>query len=68
MHWLGELLIGVIVGFFWWFVLFPVVWLLTLPFILVIALFSRQPYAEAVRDMFSSVNNFWTDWGIILIP
>ena len=68
MQWLAEFLISVILGFVWWFLLFPVVWLVSLPFILLIAIFRRGRYSEAVRDMFSGVHHFWSEWGILLVP
>ena len=54
-------------GLFWWIVLFPVVWLVSLPFILVIALFRREPYGLAVVDLIGSVHCFWKDWGSMMI-
>ena len=52
----------------WWIVLFPVVWLVSLPFILVIALFRRERYRFAVIDMLTSVHCFWKEWGIMIVP
>ena len=48
----------------WWIILFPVVWLVCLPFILVIALFRRERYDIAVTNMLASVDCFWREWGL----
>ncbi len=53
---------------FWWIILFPVVWIVSLPFILVLALFRRERYPFAVTDMLASVHCFWVEWGIMMIP
>lgn len=67
-----ESVLGVVLDFlfiiFWWLVLFPIVWLLSLPFILVIALFRRGDYSSAVTKMLIWVHCFWRDWGILIIP
>jgi hypothetical protein len=55
-----ECLINII----WWIILFPVVWIVSLPFILIFAFVRREPYHIAVVDMFTSVNNFWREWGL----
>jgi hypothetical protein len=57
-------IIECLLGLFWWIILFPVVWLVSLPFILVIALFRRERYSLAVTDMLASVDCFWSDWGL----
>jgi predicted ferric reductase len=49
----------------WWVLLFPVVWLVSLPFILTISLFRRQPYGLAVTEMLTSVHIFWGETGMI---
>jgi hypothetical protein len=51
----------------WWILLFPVVWLVSLPFILVIALFWRVRYSFAVIEMLTSVHCFWKEWGIMIV-
>jgi len=55
-----NLVIGVVC-----YVLTPAVWLISLPFILVIALFRRGEYNDSVCDLLTSVNSFWHDWGSI---
>ena len=45
------------------FILSPVIWLISLPFILIVALFSRGKYDAAVFEMLRSVNSLWR-WGI----
>lgn len=67
-----EVVAGVILEFLisllWWFFLFPVVWLVCVPFILLIALFHRRPYRIVVLEMFVSVHHFWKDWSIMFVP
>jgi hypothetical protein len=63
MQFIAELIARCLLGVVWWLLLFPVVWLLSAPFILVLALFSRQRYAIAVREMLLSVHFFWKEWG-----
>lgn len=58
-----EFVIYWLCSIFWWLVLFPVVWLMSLPFILVFATVRPEPYCEAVFDMFASVHQFWRDNG-----
>jgi hypothetical protein len=57
-----------VLKFFWWLILFPVVWLVSLPIILMIAAFRRGSYWISVRNMLESVNVFWRDtvpsWGM----
>ncbi len=61
---LGFLVENIIIGLVC-YILAPVVWLISLPFILVIALFRQAQYNDSVCDMLTSVNCFWHDWGLI---
>lgn len=45
------------------YVLSPIGWIVSLPFILIIALFRRGKYDINVVEMFTSVNSLWR-WGI----
>jgi hypothetical protein len=45
------------------FILSPIVWLISLPFILIFALFRRGKYDANVIEMLTSVNSVWR-WGI----
>jgi hypothetical protein len=63
-----EILAEWLIALFWWIILFPVVWLVSLPFILVIALFRRERYDIAVTNMLSSVDYFWREWGLCFTP
>ncbi len=69
---LMELVLGFIVecllSLLWWFLLFPVVWLVSLPFILIMARFRPQPYGLAVTGMLTTVHCAWRDWGLFLTP
>ena len=68
IHAAAEFVIWCLLGFLWWFILFPVVWLVSTPFILILAVFSRKQYKHAVFDMFDSVHGFWIDWGLLIVP
>jgi len=57
-----------LISLIWWFILFPVAWLVSLPFILMIALFRRERYSVAVTSMLTSVHCFWRDWGLLFLP
>jgi len=57
-----------LISLFWWIILFPVVWLVSLPIILIIALFRRGSYSFAVTSMLTSVHCFWCDWGLFFTP
>jgi hypothetical protein len=63
-----EFILECLISLFWWILLFPVVWLVSLPFILIIALFQRERYGVAVTNMLTSVHCFWFDWGIFFTP
>jgi hypothetical protein len=58
----------ILLGLLWWIILFPVIWLVSAPFILVIAVFRSQGYPEAVADMFGAVHRFWEKWGFAFLP
>jgi hypothetical protein len=64
-----ELFFGFIfdglISMLWWLILFPVVWLVSLPFILTIALFRTEPYGFAVTKMLYSVHFAWRDLGLM---
>jgi hypothetical protein len=57
-----------LIGLVWRIILFPVVWLVSLPFILMIALFRRERYNIAVTNMLSSVDYFWRECGLFFTP
>lgn len=57
-----------LIGILWWAVLFPVVWLVCTPIILMVGLFRRQPYRCAVTDMYGAITVFWREWGILFVP
>jgi hypothetical protein len=63
-----EFILECLISFFWWYWLFPVVWLVSLPFILIIAQFQRERYDVAVTNMLTSVHCFWCDWGLFFTP
>ncbi len=56
---LFEFLVEYFLLFLFWLLMFPVVWLVTLPFILVLALFDAKPYSRAAMRMINDVHEFW---------
>lgn len=63
-----EFFVEILLAFVWWLILFPAVWLMSAPFILVTAVFRPRPYTWAVSDGFRSVTRFWSEWGMLLLP
>ena len=67
MQLIGELLFELVLrflgGLIFWIVMFPVVWLVSLPCVMVIALFRAQPYMDSVFDMMTDVHDCWKAWG-----
>lgn len=63
-----EFLFELIFAFLWWGVLFPAVWVLSAPVVLVLALFDKTSYMHAVGSRFRTVTKFWADWGIVIVP
>jgi hypothetical protein len=63
-----QFLFEMLIGFIWWIVLLPVIWLLATPLILVGSLFSGQSYGNAVMDKYRKVTRFWSEWGIYFSP
>lgn len=61
-------IIELIVSFAWWIILFPIVWIIASPFILIGAVFHRLPFLHAVSLMYSKVTKIWADWGLIVSP
>ncbi len=59
-------MVEIVFSLFWWIVLFPVVWLVSVPIVLVAALFRREPYRVAVFESFLAVHRFWVDWGALV--
>jgi hypothetical protein len=64
LEFIGKMLLGLLV----WFILFPVVWIICTPFILIISAFRPRSFSQNVSAGYQSVANFWTNYGIILIP
>jgi hypothetical protein len=58
-----EIVLELLGSLFWWIVLFPVVWVVSLPFILVLALSRRERYGVAIGEMLVSVHDFWAEMG-----
>ena len=48
----------------WWLVMFPLLWILCAPFILLRAIFFGADYWMAVVNMFRSVHEYWRTHGL----
>lgn len=51
-----------------WVVVFPLLWIICTPYILIVAAFGPDPYRESVASMYGGVNDFWRKWGVIFPP
>jgi len=60
----GRLILALILLF----VLLPVAWILSAPFILIGAAFARGTYGANVRQSFKAVSKVWLNWGDLLFP
>ncbi len=68
MNALFEFVLEFALSIVWWILLFPAIWLLATPFILVIAMFRREPYRFGVMKMYGAVTDIWKEWGIAFVP
>jgi len=68
MHAVVEFIAEFALSIIWWIILFPVVWLVSTPIILLAALFRRKPYRAAVAEMYGTVTDCWKEWGILFVP
>src|SRR6266481_1326094 len=57
-----------VLGFIWWIILLPIVWVLSSPVVVILAIFSAAPYWSSVRELFSTVTKLWNDWGLRFLP
>jgi hypothetical protein len=64
MHLIVEILFTII----WWVVLFPVLWIASFPIIILISLFSKDPFFVTLKDKFSKVTNWRSKYGVIFSP
>ena len=65
---LAGLMAETAIVLFWWLVLFPLVLLVSLPFILVRAACQKPAYGLAVTNMVAAVYMFWQEWGGEFVP
>jgi hypothetical protein len=57
-----------VLGFIWWVVLLPALWVLSSPVVVILAIFTADPYWSSVRELFSTLTNLWNDWGLRFLP
>lgn len=48
----------------WWIFGLPILWLVTTPFILLLALWGERPYWEKVMEYYQNLATFWTKGGL----
>lgn len=63
-----ESLLELFFAVLWWVVLFPVVWLLVTPYILVTSFFGDLPYWRSVKEKYRKVTKVWGEWGLVIVP
>jgi hypothetical protein len=57
-----------LIALLWWTFLFPVVWIVSAPWILIVSIFDKKSYIDAVASRFRSITKIWSDWGIMFGP
>jgi hypothetical protein len=57
-----------VLGFIWWIILLPIVWVLSSPVVVILAIFSTAPYWSSVCELFSTLTKLWSDWGLRFLP
>jgi hypothetical protein len=57
-----------VLGFIWWIILLPVLWVLSSPVVVILAIFSAAPYWTSVRELYGTLTNLWNDWGLLFLP
>jgi len=57
-----------VLGFIWWVVLLPALWVLSSPVVVILAIFTADPYWSSVRELFSTLTNLWNHWGLRFLP
>lgn len=67
LEFVSNAVLGLLGILFRWLIFFPVIWLISLPFILVLATFSKRTYSCAVTGMFGVVSRIWSEWGLDLV-
>jgi hypothetical protein len=57
-----------VLGFVWWIILLPILWVLSTPVVVILAIFSAAPYWSSVGELFSTLTKMWSDWGLRFLP
>ena len=65
---LVELVKDLIISLVWWVILFPIVYLTVTPFILIFAVFDKEPFWKSVQSRYRRVTRFWVDKGLLYSP
>lgn len=46
-----------------WTILLPIVSVLSSPVVLILAIFSADPYWTSIFELFTTLTTLWSDWG-----
>ena len=63
----GEVLFWVALLLFW-IIVFPIICIITTPFILILAAFNKDGYWTNVRKKYRKIADIWSDISVQLIP
>jgi len=63
-----EFMIQVIIGMIFFLMLFPVVLILSTPYILISSLFISGSFSNNVLQGFCAISKKWINWGVYLLP
>ncbi|MBI3353089.1 MAG: hypothetical protein HY036_10990 [Nitrospirae bacterium] len=63
-----EVVLDFLFGLLWWIFLFPIIWVLSVPWILIVALFDKASYIDSIVSRFRTVIKVWAAWGAVIIP
>ena len=64
LEFIGKLILAIVLLF----VLLPIIWVVTSPFIFLASAFVSGPYRDNVNRGFQAVSKVWLGWGILLLP
>jgi len=63
-----PLIVNFLLGFLWWVIALPIVWVIATPVILLSSLSGEGKYLTRVSQKYRGVTDFWKEHGILLVP
>jgi len=63
-----EYIFDLIISFFWWIILLPIVFILATPIIFIKTLFSELPYKKSIVNSFDAIVQYWKKYGVYFTP